>query len=106
MGLLRQAQQRFPNLSCRVQPWPCKIKPPQPKQDRDKLWSLAHLLAQRACLGVGVLHLGRCGPFGHQQGCAEGNVQGQGVLGMLWRLWQSLEQLNANGAVADGFQMG
>ena len=63
------------------------IKPPQPKQDRDKLWRLAHLLTQRACLGVGVLHLGRCMPFGHQQGRAKGNVQGQGLLGTLRRLW-------------------
>ena len=64
VGTLRQAQQRFPELACRVQLWPCNIKPPQPKQDRDKLWRLAHLLTQRTCLGVGVLHLGRCVPFG------------------------------------------
>ena len=82
------------------------IKPPQPKQDRDQLWRLAHLLTQRVCLGVGVLHLGRCVPFGHQQGRAEGDVQGQGVLGMLRRLWQGLEQLDPGGEVADGFQMG
>src|SRR5262245_51778172 len=25
---------------------------------------------------------------------------------MLWRLWQSLEQLDAGGAVVDGFQIG
>ena len=82
------------------------IKPPQPKQDRDKLWRLAHLLTQRACLGVGVLHLGCCVPFGHLQGRAEGNVQGQGLLGMLRRLWQGLEQLDPGGQVADGFQIG
>src|SRR5215831_7175738 len=46
MGLLRQAQQCFPELACRVQLWPYKIKPPQPKQDLDKLWRLAHLLTQ------------------------------------------------------------
>ena len=82
------------------------IKPPQPKQDRDQLWRLAHLLTQRACLGVGVLHLGRCKPFGYLQGRAEGDVQGQGLLGMRRRLWQGLEQLNPGGQVADGFQMG
>ena len=81
MGPLRQAQQGVPELSRRVQLCPCIIKPPQPKQDRDKLWRLAHLLTQRACLGVGVLHLGRCVPFGSSAGRAEGDVQGQGVLG-------------------------
>ena len=69
---------------------PCQIKPPQAKQDRDQLWGLAHLLTQRACLGVGVLHLGRCVPFGYLQGRAEGDVQGQGVLGTRRRLWQGL----------------
>ena len=98
VGTLRQAQQRFPELARRVQLWPCHIKPPQPKQDRDQLWRLAHLLTQRACLGVGVLHLGRCVPFGHLQCRAEGDVQGQGVLGMLRRLWQGLEQLDPGGA--------
>ena len=106
VGTLRQTQQRFPKLACRVQLWPCHIKPPQTKQDLDKLWRLAHLLTQRACLGVGVLHLGRCLPFGHLQGRAEGNVQGQGLLGTLRRLWQGLEQLDPGGEVADGFQMG
>ena len=91
VGMLRQAQQRFPDFSRRVKLWPCNIKPPQPKQDRDKLWRLAHPLTQHACLDVGVLHLGRCLPFGHQQCRAEGDVQGQGVLGMLRRLWQGLE---------------
>ena len=67
-----------------------RIKAPQPKQDRDKLWRLAHLLTQRVGLGIGVLHLGRSMPFGHQQCCAEGDAQGQGLLGMLRRLWQGL----------------
>ena len=57
VGMLRQAQQRFPKLLCRVQLRPYHIKPPLPKQDWDKLWR-THLLTQRACLGVGVLHLG------------------------------------------------
>jgi hypothetical protein len=51
------------------------------------LWRLAHLLTQRACLGVGVLHLGRSEPFRHLQGRAEGDVQDQGVLGPRRRLW-------------------
>ena len=106
MGTLRQAQQRVPDLSRRVQLWPYKIKPPQTIQDRDQLWRLAHLLTQRVCLGVGVLHLGRCVPFRYLQCRAEGNVQGQGLLGTLRRLWQGLEQLDPGGAVADGFQMG
>src|SRR5712691_12150107 len=80
VGALRQAQQRFPELSCRVELLLYIIKPPQTQQDRDKLWRLAHLLTQRACLGVGVLYLGRCVPFGHQQSSTEGDVQGQGVL--------------------------
>ena len=37
---------------------------------------------------------------------AEGDVQGQGLLGMLRRLWQRLEQLDPGGQVADGFHMG
>ena len=65
VGTLRQAQQGVAELPRRVQLSPCQIKPAQTKQDRDKLWGLAHLLTQRACLGVGVLHLGRCQPFGH-----------------------------------------
>ena len=71
-----------------------------------KLWRLAHLLTQRVCLGIGVLHLGRCTSFGHLQCRAEGNVQGQGLLGMLRRRWQGLEQLDPGGEVADGFQIG
>src|SRR5215813_3454105 len=43
-GALRQAQQRFADLARRVQLWPYRIKPPQTKQDRGKLWRLAHLL--------------------------------------------------------------
>jgi hypothetical protein len=53
-----------------------------------------------------VLHLRRCVPFGHLQGCAKGNVQGQGLLGTRQRLWQGLQQLDPGGAVADGFPMG
>ena len=106
MGLLCQAQQGFAELARGVQLWPCIIIPPQTKQDRNKLWRLAHLLTQRACLGVGMLHLGRCVPFGDLQGRAEGNVQGHGVLGMRRRLWQGREQLDAGGEVADGFHMG
>ena len=70
----------------------CTGKPPQPIHDRDQLWRLAHLLTQRVCLGVGVLHLGRCDPFGDNQGCAEGDVQGQGVLGALGGLGQVVDQ--------------
>ena len=36
----------------------------------------------------------------------EGDVQGQGLLGMRGRLWQGLEQLDARGHMADGFQIG
>jgi hypothetical protein len=76
VGTLRQAQQRFSEFLRRVQLRACHIKPPQPKQDWDQLWRLTHLLTQRACLGVGVLHLGRCLPFGDEQGRAEDNAQG------------------------------
>ena len=58
------------------------------------------------CLGVGVLHLGRCKPFRHLQCRAEGEVHGQSVLGTLRRLWQGCEQRDPGGAVADGFQIG
>src|SRR5262245_19106842 len=67
VGLLRQAHQSFPELSRHLELWPCNIKPPQPKQHRDKLWRFAHLLTQRACLDVGMLYLRRCVSFGHQQ---------------------------------------
>src|SRR5262245_14371874 len=63
VGALCQAQQCLPNLARGVQLWPCVIKPPQAMQDRDQLGCLAHLLTQGVCLGVGVLHLGRCKPF-------------------------------------------
>ena len=106
VGMLRQAQQRFPKLLCRVQLRPYHIKPPLPKQDWDKLWRLTHLLTQRACLGAGVLHLGCSLSFGDQQGRTEGNVQGHSLLGMRRRLWQRLQQLNAGGEVADSFQIG
>jgi hypothetical protein len=33
-------------------------------------------------------------------------VQSQGLLGMLGRLWQGLDELNPGGEVADGFQIG
>ena len=86
--------------------WPCNIIPPKTKKDWSKLRSLAHLLTQRVCLGIGVLHLGRCVPFGHQQCRTEGDVHGQSVLGPLRGLWQGLEQPDPSGEVADGFQMG
>ena len=79
------------------------IKPPQTKQDRDQLWRLTHLLTQRVGLGIGVLHLRRCVPFGYLQSSAEGDVQGQGLLGPLGCLWQGLEQLNPGGQMADRF---
>jgi hypothetical protein len=40
------------------------------------------------------------------QGGAEGNVQGQGLLGTRRRLWQGRQQRDPGGAVADGFHMG
>ena len=92
VGTLRQAQQRLPEFTRRVKLGPDQIKPPQTKQDRNQLWRLAHLLTQRAGLGVGLLHLGCCLPFGRLQGRAEGEVQGQGLLGMRRCLWQGLEQ--------------
>ena len=58
VGTLRQAQQGFPELARRLELWPCTIKPPQTKQDGDKLWRLAHLLTQHVCLVVSVPHLG------------------------------------------------
>ena len=76
VGTLRQAQQGFADLPRGVQLEPSNIKPVQTIQDRDKLWGLAHLLTQRVCLGVGVLHLGRSLSFGYHQCCAEGDVQG------------------------------
>ena len=76
------------------------------RSDRDQRWRLPHLLTQRACLGIGLLHLGRGLPFGPQQGRPEGEVEGQGLLGMLRCLWQGLEQLDPGSEVADGFQMG
>ena len=105
VGMLRQAHQRFPDLARRVQLCPIIIKPPQAKHHREKLWCLAHLLTQRVGLGVGALHLGHRLPFGHLQGRTEGEVQGQGLLDMLRRLWQGLEQLDPGSAVADGFQI-
>src|SRR5712692_3918155 len=85
---------------------PCIIKPPQTKKDWDKLWRLTHLLTQGICPGVSVLNLRRCVSFGYLQSSAKGDVQGQGVLGMLRRLWQSPEQLDPGGHVADSFQVG
>jgi hypothetical protein len=75
-GTLRQAQQGFADLPRSVQLQPSVIKPVQTRQDRDKLWGLAHLLTQRVCLDVRVLHLGRSQSFGYHQCCAEGCVQG------------------------------
>ena len=80
VGSLRQTQQRFPDLAGCMQLWSCKIKPPQAEQNWGQLWRLTHLLTQRTGLGVGVRHLRCCMPFRHLQRCAEGNVQGQGVL--------------------------
>jgi hypothetical protein len=89
-----------------VKLWPCNIIPPKTKKDWSKLRSLAHLLTQRVCLGVGVLHLGRCDPSGHLQGRTKSNVQGHGLLGTRRRLWQGLEQLDPSSHMADGFQIG
>src|SRR5215471_7707212 len=61
---LRQAQQRFPEFARRVPLWLSRTKPPQPIQDREQFWCLTHLLAQRICLGVSLLYLGRCKPLG------------------------------------------
>ena len=99
------AQHRVPDLSRRVQLRPGKIQPPQPMQHRTQLWRLAHLLTQRrpGCRRapprvLPALSLFRC--------CPEGDVEGQGLLGMLRRLWQGLQQLNPGGAVADSFHIG
>jgi hypothetical protein len=94
--LLRQAPQRVPELVPRVQLRPQHIKPPQPKQHWDQLWGPAYLLIQRVGLGVCMLHLGRGEPFGHLQSRAEGDVEGQCLLGMLRCLWQGREQLDAH----------
>src|SRR5215831_3996386 len=76
VSALCQAQQGVPEFACRVQLGLCDIIPPQPEQDWNKLWRLAHLLTQRVRLGVGLLHLGRSVPFSHLQCTAEGNVHG------------------------------
>src|SRR5262249_46454626 len=39
-------------------------------------------------------------------GCAESDVQSQGLLSMLWRRWQGREQRDSGGKMADGFQIG
>ena len=78
----------------------------RPSKDREQRWRLTHLLTQGTCLGVGALYLGRSGPFGHRQGRAEGNGQGQGLLRMLRRLCQALQEVDPSGAVADGFHVG
>ena len=106
VGTLRQAQQRVPELARPVQLGSGTITPPQPIQDRDQLGRLAHLLTQPVGLGIRVLHLGRCQSFRHLQGGAEGDMQRQGVLGPLRRLWQGLQQRDARAHVADGFQIG
>jgi len=106
VGLLRQAQQRVPKLTSDGELCPGMIKLLQPKEDRDQLGRLAHLLTQRACLRVDVLRLGRRIPFRDLQRRTEGNVQGQGVLETLRRLWQGREELDRGGEMADGFQMG
>ena len=104
---MRQAQQRFPELSRRVQLCPYQIKPPQAKQDWDQLWRLAHLLTQRVALGVGVLHLGGCKPLGHLQGRAEGDLQGQGSAGYASGVSGSVVSSSIPVVtVADGFQIG
>ena len=87
VGLVRQVQQHFTELSCRVQLWSCPIKPPQAIQDRSKLWRLPYLLTQHVCLGISALHLGGCVPFRSLQCRAKGNVQGQCLLGMFRCLW-------------------
>src|SRR5262245_29588001 len=103
VSLLRQAQQGFAELSRRVQLRLYTIKLTQTIQDRSEIWRLTHLLTQLVRSGVGALHL-RCGePFRHLQGCAEGDVQGQGLLDMRRRLWQRGEQRDPRGEVADGF---
>jgi hypothetical protein len=106
VSLLRQAQQCFSKLSRHVQLWSYTIKLPKAKQDWGEFWRLAHLLAQFARPGVCAFHLRCCEPFRHLQGRAESDVQGQGVLGMRGRLWQSSEQLDPSGEVADGFRIG
>ena len=87
---MRQAQQRVSSSRAVCNWGRANIIPPEPEQDWDQLWRLTHLLAQRTSLGVGVLHFGRCLPFRHQQCRAEGDVQGQGLLGMLRRLGKVL----------------
>ena len=96
VATLRQAQQGVPELARRVQLCPCQIKPPQPKQDRDQL------LASRPPADTARVPGCRRAPpralpalWSDLQGRAEGNVQGQCLLGPLRRLWQGLEQLDA-----------
>ena len=73
-GTLRQAQQGFPSSArCQI----CAThKTARTKQDRAKLWCLAHLLTQCTCLGIGMLHLRRCVLFRYLQGRAEGDIEG------------------------------
>src|SRR5262249_6187950 len=106
IGTLRQAQQRFANLSHRVQLELSRIKSVQTIQDWSEFLGLADLGTTLARLGVDMLHFGCPVPFGDLQSRPKGDVQDQGVLGMFRRRWQSREQLDPSGEVADGFQMG
>src|SRR5262245_38249374 len=97
VGMSRQAQQCFPDLSRRVQLRSYSIKPPQPQQHRDQLWRLAYLLTQGVCLREGQLYLGCGDPFPHLQCRAKGGVEGQCPLSMLRHLWQGLQKRDPGG---------
>src|SRR5262249_26888267 len=81
------------------------IKPPQPKQDREELWSLPNLPAQLPGAGVGLPDFrGRLALDRHQDR-AQSRLQDELVLGALRGVWQGRENLEPPGEMVHCFQV-
>src|SRR5712692_10809610 len=82
------------------------MKHPQSPQHRKELRGLPHLLAQLSRPGVDSFYLWSTPSFGGLQWSAQGNLQGEFLLGSPWGVRLDLEQLQPLDEVADRLCMG
>src|SRR6266498_2659883 len=74
---LREAEELFPQLPCRLQLRPHIRKPPQSKKSRKELRDVPQLLTQYARAGISAFHLGGRKAFAGHQSRAEGELHVQ-----------------------------
>ena len=103
---MAQAQQVFSQLTRRLELRPYNRRRPEPKQRREELGGLSHLLTQFSRPGVGLFCLRRAPALDVPQRRAEGGLHIKLMPGPVGGDRQGREHLESPGQMADRFEIG